>query len=58
MPGIPTIRGNAQIVDLNDGLKKSCAVPFCDLMRAAKALKKSKQSKNDAKERPGRLEQP
>jgi len=22
-----------------DGLKKSCAVPFCDLMRAAKALK-------------------
>jgi len=23
----------------HDGLKKSCAVPFCDLMRAAKALK-------------------
>merc|ERR1719213_1482406 len=23
----------------HEGLKKSCAVPFCDLMRAAKALK-------------------
>ena len=44
-------------------LKKSCAVPFCDLMRAAKALKKSNESKNltypgadGVEERPGCLE--
>ena len=46
MPGpfrAPTLKGN----DKTDGLKKSCAVPFCDLMwamRATKALKKSKFS--------------
>ena len=46
MPGpfrAPTLKGN----DKTDRLKKSCAVPFCDLMwamRATKALKKSKFS--------------